>query len=198
MSHAPGLSGIPCSGHFSRAATRLSCTTSSATSKLPRTLTMAAVNRPASSRKTAASASVVELVIFRPLATAPIDQKAPNSSEIPRVWRKWHGTFRDRSAALRVVDDRPDLDGAGPLLGHGQRLVEVGDLDQREAANDLLGLDEGSVGDDDLAVAARDRGRGARPLELFAPHDLARPRVLLEPLARFPVVRQRLLAGRAR
>src|SRR5690348_11748784 len=144
MSHAPGLSGMPCSGHFSNAATRLSCTTSSATSKLPRTLTMAAVKRPASSRKTAASASsVVErvsasLVIFPPLASAPIDQKAPNSSGIPRVWRKWLGTFRDCSAVLGVVDDRPDLHRARPLLGHSERLVEVRDLDQSEAADDLL------------------------------------------------------------
>src|SRR5690348_8095997 len=69
MSHAPGLSGMPCCGHRSRAVTRLSCTTSSATSKLPRIRTRAAVSRPASSRKTAATASSeAGRAWFRPLA----------------------------------------------------------------------------------------------------------------------------------
>src|SRR5690348_3677277 len=104
---------------------------------------------------------------------------------------------RPLGAVLGVVDDGPDLHGARPLPGHRQRLVEVGHLDQGKAADDLLGFDEWSVGDDDLAVPARDGGRGAGSLELFAPHNLARPRVLLEPLARFAVVGHRLLPGRA-
>src|SRR6266851_5310520 len=59
INHAPGLSGMPCSGHFSSAATRLSWTTSSARAKSPSTRISAAVSRPASSLKTAATAASV-------------------------------------------------------------------------------------------------------------------------------------------
>src|SRR5438874_2448077 len=59
ISHAPGLSGIPWTGHFSRATRRLSWTTSSAMSKLPMRRTMAPVSLAASSRKTAVSAASV-------------------------------------------------------------------------------------------------------------------------------------------
>src|SRR5712664_1408074 len=67
ISHAPGLSGMPCAGHFSRAASRLSWTTSSAMSKLPMMRTIAPVSFAASSRNTAVSAaSVAVLVSVRP------------------------------------------------------------------------------------------------------------------------------------
>src|SRR5216683_2455173 len=59
ISHAPGLSGMPCSGHFSSAASRLSWTTSSARSKSPSARISAAVSRPASSLKTATTAASV-------------------------------------------------------------------------------------------------------------------------------------------
>src|SRR5437867_6848298 len=62
MSHAPGLSGTPSRGQCSRAATSASCTHSSARSKSPRLRTSAAVNRPAFSRKTPATASFVTLL----------------------------------------------------------------------------------------------------------------------------------------
>src|SRR5436305_10646683 len=61
MSHAPGLSGTPSRGQCSRAATSASCTHSSARSKSPRLRTSDAVSRPASSRKTAATASLVSV-----------------------------------------------------------------------------------------------------------------------------------------
>src|SRR6266436_7115050 len=120
INHAPGLSGMPCSGHFSSAATRLSWTTSSARSKSPSTRISAAVSRPASSLKTAATASSV----------------------LARV-----------SSAFRMVDYRPDFDDAatGPGLGHLERLIQVLDLDDREAADDFLRLDERAVRDDSLA-----------------------------------------------
>src|SRR5206468_6213568 len=67
INHAPGLSGIPWTGHFSSAATRLSWTTSSAMSKLPMRRTIAPVSFAASSRKTAVSAaSATFLVSVRP------------------------------------------------------------------------------------------------------------------------------------
>jgi len=51
-----------------------------------------------------------------------------------------------------VVDDRPDLDRSRPFLRHLERLVEVGDLDDREPADYLFGLDERAVGDGRPAV----------------------------------------------
>src|SRR2546425_4069195 len=67
INHAPGLSGMPWTGHFSRAVSRLSWTTSSAMSKLPMSRTIAPVSFAASSRNTAVSAaSVAVLVSVRP------------------------------------------------------------------------------------------------------------------------------------
>ena len=150
ISHAPGLSGTPCSGHFSSAATMLSWTTSSARSKSPRRRTRAPVSRPASSRKTATTAPSVA---------------AGGSS--------WS-----------VVHYRPHFHGAaaGPRLRHRQRLIEVLDLYDREAPDDLFGLDERAVGDRHLAVLVADRGRGARPAKLLTADDAAGLAVLLEPL----------------
>src|SRR5256886_15307296 len=118
---------MPWSGHFSSAASRLSWTTSSATSKLPMILTMAPVSFAASSRKMATSAaSVAGRVSVRPSS----------------------------------FHSRPHLDGTGrPRLGHLQRLVQVFDLDDGEASDDLLRLHERSVGDDWLAIVEPNGGR---------------------------------------
>src|SRR5438046_9366355 len=66
---------------------------------------------------------------------------------------RWASKF-DRSAGgvFRVVDGRADLDGARPLSGHGDRLVEVGHIDHGEAADDLFRFDERAVSDANLAV----------------------------------------------
>src|SRR5260370_23185932 len=82
------------------------------------------------------------------------------------------------------MHDGPHLDQVSPwpALGHGERLIEVLDLDDREAPEDFLGLDERAVGDGCLAVLVTHGGRGARALELLAAHDLAGLAVLLEPL----------------
>src|SRR3989440_3370743 len=132
ISHAPGRSGMPCSGHVSSAASRLSWTTSSAMSKFPMILTMAPVSLAASSRKMATSAaSVAVRVSVRPSS----------------------------------FHSRPHLDGTGrPRLGHLQRLVQVFDLDDGEASDDLLRLHERSVGDDGLAVIEPNGGGCLRPL----------------------------------
>src|SRR5262245_41639499 len=75
--------------------------------------------------------------------------------------------------------DRTDLDAPAELLaevrgrverGHADRLVEVARLDQEEAADLLLALDERSVRDERLAVARAHR-RG-RPLEALRHDDL--------------------------
>src|SRR6266849_1003399 len=156
INHAPGLSGMPCSGHFSSAATRLSCTTSSARAKSPSTRISAAVSRPASSLKTAATAASVVACV---------------------------------SAAFRVVDQGPDLDDAAavPCLGHAECFIEILDFDDREAADDLLRLDEWAVRDCGLAVLDANCRCGARTLELSATGDPARLAVLLEPLVDSPV-----------
>src|SRR5581483_2701343 len=65
--------------------------------------------------------------------------------------------------------DRPHFDGTQsrrrPLRCHAQRLVEIGGLDQEEAAELLLGLGERAVGDGSAAVAHLDRRGGARALQ---------------------------------
>src|SRR5712691_194461 len=151
INHAPGLSGMPCSGHFSSAATRLSWTTSSARAKSPSTRISAAVSRPASSLKTAATAASVVACV---------------------------------SSAFRVVDHGPDLDdaAAGPCLGHAECFIEILHFDDREAADDLLRLDERAVRDGGLAALDANRRCRARTQELSATGDPARLAVLLEPL----------------
>src|SRR2546427_10275330 len=150
ISHAPGLSGIPWVGHFSRAATRLSWTTSSAMSKLPMRRTIAPVSFAASSRNTAVSAALVAfLVSVRPSS----------------------------------FHSRPDLDRPRtPRLGHLESLVQVLDLHDGKAPDDLFGLDEGAVRDDGFAVLEANGGSGLRAFQLLASDDLAGAAVFLEPL----------------
>src|SRR5713226_3219145 len=54
------------------------------------------------------------------------DMRRTRSVEIDRLAR----------SILGVVDGRPDLDRPRPLFGHGNRLVEVGHVDDGEAADD--------------------------------------------------------------
>src|SRR5260370_27033590 len=172
ISHAPGLSGIPCSGHVSSAATRLSWTTSSARSKSPRVRTSAAVSRPASSRKTAATATS---------AAVRVCSAVLGGVREPSGFRLLH--------LSRVVDHGPHFDRARrPGLGHGEGLVEILDLDDREAADDLLPLDIRPVGDDCLALLDAHGRRVARPLQLFPPAPPPGPPLLFEPFV-FPPVR---------
>src|SRR6266516_3353222 len=152
MSHAPGLSGMPWTGHFSRATSKLSWTTSSAMSNLPMSRTRAPVSFAASSRKRAVSAASVA------------DRVSVRTSSFHS------GPHLDRTG--------------GPGLGHLEGLVEVFDLDDGEAADDLFGLDERAVGHDATSVFEADRGDGLRPLQLLAADDLAGPAVLLEPTLR--------------
>src|SRR5258708_998578 len=164
INHAPGLSGMPCSGHFSSAATRLSWTTSSARAKSPSTRISAAVSRPASSLKTAAKSPM-------------------NSGEFTGTPYRAASVVACVSSAFRVVDHGPDLDdaAAGPCLGHAERFIEILHFDDREAADDLLRFDEWAVRDGGLAAPDANRRCRARTLELSATGDPARLAVLLEP-----------------
>ncbi len=86
----------------------------------------------------------------------------------------------DRGRADRVVahrarcelQDRPDLDRAVPGArdpgGDRDRRVEVGRVDQVEAAEGLLRLRERTVGREDVAVADPDGRRGRRRMECLA------------------------------
>src|ERR1051326_104468 len=83
-----------------------------------------------------------------------------------------------------VFHRRPDLDWtSGPFPGHLLGLLAVLHVDDREAADDLLGLDEGAVGHDCLPVLSPGGPDGLRALALLAPDDLAAVRVLVEPAA---------------
>jgi len=80
-----------------------------------------------------------------------------------------------RRPALREDRDRTHLDPAklrGDHSGDLDRLVEVVGLDQVEAAERFLGLDERAIGDN----VAADRGRGVGALQGVAPGDLAAAR----------------------
>src|ERR1700682_5824378 len=177
MSHAPGLSGIPCCGHFSSAVTRLSWTTSSARSKSPRARTNAAVSRPASSRKTAATAASAAACV---------------RSAVRSGLRISGAGFLDLGG---VIDNRLYLDDAAlpttwPRLGHCERLVQILYLDNGEPADHLFGFDEWAVRDDCVAVLEANGRRAAWTKKLFTTDDPARLAVVFEPLV------HRLVSGR--
>src|SRR5882672_9732460 len=73
------------------------------------------------------------------------------------------------SGRARHRPDGPDLDGAVTRVrdarGDADRFVEVLGLDEVVPAELLLGLGEGPVGRDGLAVPHANRGRGSRRLE---------------------------------
>src|SRR5574337_1524693 len=77
----------------------------------------------------------------------------------------------------RVLRDRPHLDAAGPgprYPGrHLDRLVQVSGLYDVVAAELLLGLGEGAVGDRDPALTHPDRGRGPGRQQPVAPEEMA-------------------------
>src|SRR6202521_327223 len=182
INHAPGLSGMPCSGHFSNATTRLSWTTSSARSKSPTARTSAAVSRPASSRKTAATAASAAACV---------------PSAVRRGLRHPRPRFLD---LCRVIDhwshlDDPVLAATWPRLGHRERLVEVLHFHDREPAHDLFGLDERAVSDDGLAVLEPDGRRAVRTQELLSANDLPCLAVVFEPLVDVLIGSGQLLLG---
>src|SRR5438874_6443675 len=142
ISHAPGLSGMPSAGHFSRAATRLSWTTSSAMSKLPMRRTIAPVSFAASSRNTAVSAaSVAVLVSVRPSSfhSRPhLDRPgAPCLGHLERLVEILHLHDGEAADDLLGLDERAVRDdGLAVLEPHGGRGLRSLEL---LAADDLAG-----------------------------------------------------------
>src|SRR5260370_36373044 len=162
---APGLSGMPCSGRFSNAATRLSWTTSSARSKSPIARTSAAVSRPASSRKTATTAASVAVRVCSAVL---------GSVREPSGFRLFNFS--------RVVAHGPHFDSAGrPCLRDSKRLVEILDLHNREASDDRLRFDVRPVGDDGLAILDAHRSRPSCALGLLTPTEPPCPDLPLQP-----------------
>src|SRR5260370_18339580 len=158
---------MPCVGQVSNAASRLSWTTSSAMSKLPIMRTMAPVSFAASSRKTAASAASVAVRVC--LIQGP-----------PRT----HAFGSEFVGILRAsaFHDRPDFDAPSrPRLRHLESLIEIGHVDHRKSADDLLGLDERTVGHHRLAGVEADGGSGLRALQLLASYDFSGLNMVGEP-----------------
>src|SRR5215218_7875080 len=135
ISQAPGLSGTPASGHFSIAATSASCAMSSARPTSPTIRARPAIRRADSIRQTASIARVASVT-----GTAS-------------------GALVGVLHLLREVlhlEDPADLDPAvavGAAACPLQRLLLRPRLDQPVAADDLLCLGEGPVGDRRLALA---------------------------------------------
>src|SRR3954454_8364664 len=114
VSQPPGLGGTPESGHVSSAATSASPAASSARSMSPKRRTSEAIRRPYSSRKTCSTA-------IAPLGRGPPSVTSGSGEAVER-------TDLDLAAArLRPLGRE--------LEGH----VEVGGVDDPEAADDLLG-----------------------------------------------------------
>ena len=120
MIHPAGLGGTPLCGHRSSAAAKASCTASSALSMSPHTRTSTDTARPYSSRKTRSIS----------------DDGEHRSRRRSAVASPWNGRTSIGSRRRARV--------AQPPL---ERVVEVGRLDDREAAEVLLALDERAVGE---------------------------------------------------
>src|SRR5437667_8509536 len=122
MSHAPGLSGTPASGHCSRAATSASCARSSATPMSPTIRANPAMSLADSIRQTASMASAALGRVIHHLPDFHLEILIPESN-----------------VALQKLP-RP-LD----------RVVLGGDIVDRVAADDLFRLGERTVSHRDLA-----------------------------------------------
>src|ERR1700682_6557104 len=160
ISHAPGLSGTPDSGHCSRAATKASCARSSA---MPTSPTMRA--RPAMSRGDSIlqTASIARCVSVAVTATDHIMFNPSSASR--RTPRLLVNGFLLRLLALRLLEHLANL--GLTIARHFKELLCEFDrlwlrlrLDQRKASDHLLRLGKGTVGHDELSSRKPD----ARPL----------------------------------
>src|SRR5712692_7312922 len=135
----PGLGGRPSPGHLLKATANASCTASSARSMSPKTRIRAATDRPDSSRKIRPTSAESSLGAV---------SRTPSSLE---------------DAERTDLDRVPD--GRGSLRRPSESSIEVLGLDDVEAAEVFLGLREGSVGGQYLAVRHADDGGGVGPVQ---------------------------------
>src|SRR5581483_5137466 len=134
-SHAPGLFGMPSSGHCSRAATKASCARSSASPTSRTNRASPAMRRGASMRQTASMAGRMSGWLT----------ERDRSREVGRL-------VHLVEIHLATADEVEELSGAF------DGLFLRGDLEDRIARDQLFGLGEGAVGD--AASATRDPHRG--------------------------------------
>src|SRR5215211_4513009 len=132
----PGLGGTPSRGHLPRATAKASCTASSATSMSPKARIRAASDRPDSSRKIRPTSALSSLMAALPSPT-PSGLEARERTDLDR-----------------------HLDGPGDLRRPTKRGIQVLGLDDVEATQVLLGLHEGAVGGQHLAVGHPHHGGG--------------------------------------
>src|SRR5688500_18130344 len=147
MIHPAGFGGTPLRGHRSSAAVNASCTASSAASMSPQTRTSTDTARPYSSRKTRSISD---------------DATAGTPRLVLRL--ALEGAHLDRQRA----------DGARVPAPPRERHVEVRRLDDREAAELLLALDERPVGDEHVVSRRAEHGGRARRMQPAGEHPASR------------------------
>src|ERR1700730_2932351 len=178
ISQATGLSGMPAAGHCSSATSNASCSASSATSKSPSTRISVARIRPCSVRKI----SSMRMAVLGRKGTLP-SNRLPRGLLLGRPLSKGSHLDREARPHQRVAFD------------HLEYLVEVLGLHDAVAAECLLGLREGAVGDDRLAMLHPDGGGGAHVLQRIAAMVNAALSQLIAELHGLLVGRHPLLRG---
>src|SRR5688500_1372764 len=177
MSQAPGFAGTPCSGHFSRAATRASCARSSARPTSRTIRVSPAINFADSIRQTASMARwVLEAVTASNHTTgAPEfkpDRRFSASAVLNGGWLPFAGDLRGQPLLalpdfggvslpeVRRLEHLADLDlrllarRVRTALHPFDRLVERLHLEEPEAGDELFRFGERAV--DDGSIRARE------------------------------------------
>src|SRR6185437_5562506 len=142
--HAPGLAGWPSDGHRATATVNASCTASSAALMSPRKRIREATQRPYSRRKTASTVTTPGSTAARTrsqLAGRARRQQLVDAPHFERGKLDWP-----------PARDRGEL---GPLQGR----VQVGDVDNPEPAEVLLGLRVRPVGNQEVITGLAHHGR---------------------------------------
>src|SRR5262245_58427622 len=166
MSQAPGLSGMPDSGHRSSAATRASWARSSATPTSRTMRAIPAMTRADSIRQTASIARWVS-------EAATASDHTASSSASASARRQASLVALPARAQLPYLDRRPLR--RRTFAGDRNRLVPGPTIEQEEPSDDLLGLGERTVDDAPLAAAQLDAGSLSVGGEGFADPEHAAP-----------------------
>src|SRR6266480_4708183 len=165
MSHAPGLSGMPDSGHCSSAATRASWARSSATATSRTMRVSPAINRADSIRHTASIARWVADDIMRLILGRPLAQPLVGLAQLRRQLLAEVVGLEDLAQLdLDAAVERRSLE---PL----DRLLARRALPDPVAGDDLLGLGERTVDHGPRAAVEADLGAlGGRVQALAGQH----------------------------